>query len=135
MNIVLDLIVIGIIAVFVILGFNKGILKTVVSVISTAIASAVSIFVSNPIAEGIYNGVLKTTLTEKIEEAIKMSQQTSSGNVLDKILNTLPTFVQDSMFNFGISTKELSSALSYGAESIAKVISPIIISFISIFES
>lgn len=133
MNIVLDLIVIAIIAVFVVLGFKKGVLQTVVSVIATAFASAVSIFVSSPIAEGIYNSILRTTFIEKVEEAVKMGDQTNSGNVLDKILNTLPSFVHDSMFNFGISTKELSSALSNGPEFIVDLISPVIISFISIF--
>ncbi|MDE7389547.1 MAG: CvpA family protein, partial [Lachnospiraceae bacterium] len=54
MSIFLDVLVIIIIGVFVVIGFKKGLIKTVVSVIGTFLASALSVFLSNPISEYIY---------------------------------------------------------------------------------
>lgn len=135
MGLELDILVIIILAVFVVIGFRNGIARTVVSVVGTLIASALSMFLANPVAEGIYNGVIKTSLTEKIEDAMKMSSQTGSGNLIDNILNTMPDFVNRSLFNFGISTKEFSTAISHGASAIEELLSSIIISFISVFVS
>lgn len=135
MGLELDIMVIIVLAVFVVIGFRKGIAKTVVSVVGTFVASLLSIALSNPIAEGIYNSVIKTSLIEKIEEAMKMSDQTGSGSLVDNILKTMPDFVNKSLFNFGISTKEISSAISHGASAVEEMLSSIIVSFISIFVS
>lgn len=129
---ILDALVIIVIAVFVIIGFLKGAVKSVVSAVGTFAASAFSLFLSNPIAQYIYRTAIKSSLTEKFEEAIKTSQAGVSGNLVERTLDTLPDFVKDSMFNFGISTKELSGAISKGAEAIETLLAPIVISFISV---
>lgn len=132
MGVTLDILVIIIIAIFVALGFKKGALKTVISVVGTLIASSISVFFSGPIARWIYDSMIKTSFDEKIEDAMKLAAQTGSSDIINKIYDTLPQFVNNSLFNFGISDKELSAATSNGAQAIESLISPIVISFISI---
>lgn len=129
---ILDALVIIVIAVFVIIGFLKGAAKTVISVIGTLVTSAFSMFLANPIAEYIYRTAIKASLIEKVEGAIKNSQVGDTVTLIDSILDTLPGFVNNSLFNFGISTKELTGAASKGAEAIETLLAPIVVSFMSI---
>lgn len=128
----LDVLVIILIAIFVVIGFSKGIAKTAVSVVGTLAVSALSMFLSKPLSEYIYRTVIKVSFTEKIKEAIITAKQTGYSNVIDKIVDTLPKYIDNSLFDFGITQKELAGAASKGAEAIETLLAPAIISFISL---
>lgn len=133
MSIFLDVLVIIIIGVFVVIGFKKGLIKTVVSVIGTFLASALSVFLSNPISEYIYRVAIKTTFIEKVETAMKTAAAAGSGSIFEKLMATFPDFITNSLSNFGISSSLISGAVSNGAEAVETLLAPVIISFISIF--
>ena len=135
MSIMLDLLCIAVVAVFAILGFNKGVLKTFFSVIGTVVASAISMVLASPIAEAIYNGGIKGSLIQKMEDNMKINKQLSSGDPTSQILKSLPEFIENSMKSFKVSSGGLSNALSQGPEVAEKLLRPIIISFMSIFVS
>ncbi len=135
MSTALDVLVIIIVAVFAILGFKKGIAKTVVSIIGTILASALTMILSNPIAEAIYQGGFKTALVEKIGDAIKLYKQSGQGSLVESIMKTMPKFVNNSLSSFGVSTQTLNSAAGKSAEQVEQLIRPIIVSFISVFVS
>lgn len=135
MSIALDVLVIIIVAVFAYFGFNKGLMKTVVSIVGTFIASILTMFLSNPIAEAIYFGGFDDVIVEKAYDASKLFQQSGEGQLIDKILQTMPKFVVNSLPGFSISQKSLASAASAGAEKVEELLRPIVISFISLIVS
>lgn len=128
----LDIIVIVIVAAFVIWGFLRGIVKSLISAVGTLISSVMAISLSEPLASGIYRNMLSVSLIEKIEDATKAAQQSGSGNIIDKIMDSLPDFINNSLFNFGISQKELSGAASKGPEALETLLSPIVISALTV---
>lgn len=135
MNIALDFLVIVIVAVFAFFGFKKGIMKTIVSIVGTFIASLLTMLLSNPIAEAIYYGLFDDVIVEKAYDASKLFKQSGEGQLIDKILQTMPKFVGNSLPGFGISQKSLSAAAAAGAEKVEELLRPIVISFISLIVS
>lgn len=130
----LDILTVIVILIFAVLGYRKGILKTVISIIGTLLASLMSSVLSNPIAEAIYNGGFKPTILAKSESAMKLAQQEGTS-YLDSLMETMPKFVGNSLKGFGITAPDLSAAANNGAAQIERTLSPIIISFISVIVS
>ncbi len=133
MSVLLDILVIAVIGLFCFFGFRKGIVRSIVSIIGTLAVSAVAVLFSDPIAEGIFRTVLEPSLEEKVENSLKLAEQSgaSATSVLSSLENSLPSYITDSMFNFGVTDKELSSALSNGAQAVTTLLEPVVVSFIS----
>ena len=117
------------------LGFNKGVAKTAISIAGTIVSSILTMFLSGPIAEAIYKGGFKQRIIEKVTDASKLFAQSGEGSLIDKILATMPHFVNNSLGNFGLSKNKLADFAQQGPEQVEKALAPIIISFISVFVS
>lgn len=127
----LDLLTICIIAVFVIIGFKKGIARTAISLGSTLAVALLSGFLSGPIAEGIYESSVKPSLMDKINTPLKSAQEMGRAAPVEEIIDSLPGFIKNSMPNFNIAKSKLYEAIQGGAESAERLLRPLIVSFIT----
>lgn len=134
MEYALDIFVIIAVIVFAVIGYKKGIIKTIISLVGSILASLMSIVLSKPIAEAVYNAGIKPTVISKSESALKLVGQ-EGGSFAEKLMDTLPGFVKNSIGKFGITTVDISSASQHGAAQIERTLAPIFISFISVIVS
>lgn len=135
MSITLDILVIIIVAVFAFLGYKKGIARTVISIIGTVISSVLTMILSNPIAEAIYFGGFNKTIIDKVNDASALLKRSGTGTLMEKILETMPDFVSNSLPGFNISKADLSAAAANSPQKVEELLRPIVISFISLIVS
>ena len=131
----LDLLTIAVIAVFVFIGFKKGVARTALSFVSKMLSLMISILLSKPIAESFYESSIKPSLISKIDSAIKTAAQTQKQNVLDEIIKTFPSFIRNSIPNFDITNQTLNHAITKGSNAVEGVLRPVIISFATLIIS
>lgn len=132
MNLSLDILVIIIVAILAFVGYKKGLTQSLITVVGMILASMVSMTMSRPIAEVIYYGGFDDTIRSKFKDASALLARSGTGTLTDKLLETLPSFVVNSLPGFDISKQKMASAATSGAEAIEKLLRPIMISFISI---
>ena len=135
MNVALDVLVIIIVAVFAFFGYKKGLIKTVVSIAGTFVASILTMLLSNPIAESIYYGGFDDVIIEKVNDASALFKRSNTGSLMDKLLDTMPKFVVDSMPGFDVTRDKLAAAAIEGPKRVEELLRPIVISFISLIVS
>jgi len=135
MNATLDVLVIIIVAAFAYMGYKKGIIRTLLSVAGTFAASILSMILSTPIAQIIYLGGFQGTILEKVRDASALLKSSGKGTLMEKILETMPSYVTKSLKGFKISNDMLANAASKGPEKVEELLRPIVVSFISIIVS
>lgn len=71
MTILLDVIAVGIIVLFAVLGYKRGVSHSIRTLVVIAAAVASAYFLSDPITDSIYNGSFKQDITSSIAESLE----------------------------------------------------------------
>lgn len=71
MSLVLDLLVVGVVVLFIVLGVRKGFITTLVEVVGTLLAIVIAFSLSVPLSEAIYNGFVEPSVTQSVDAALE----------------------------------------------------------------
>ncbi len=116
MHFIIDLILIGIIAIIALVSAKKGFVRTVVEVVGFIAAVLVAFTVSKPLADVTYVKGIEPAILNSISE----SAEESTINTVDTVWENLPQFITDNAANFGISKEVLEESISQGTENTAQ---------------
>lgn len=137
---ILDIIIIGIIALMTIIGYKRGIVKSLYGLIILAAAGFLAYLCGKLLAEFIYDNYILSSITDSVNESFESSKVNSSA-VSANIFDSMPDFIANLLSGFGITQKGFSTTLNSASDfsqnavlvAVEKVIKPIIISAISVF--
>ncbi|MBR6533063.1 MAG: CvpA family protein [Clostridia bacterium] len=118
MHFIIDLILIGIIAIIALVSAKKGFVRTVVEVVGFIAAVLIAFTVSKPLADVTYEKMVEPAIVNSVSD----SAEQSTINTVDTVWESLPQFVTDNAANFGISKEVLEESISKGAENNAQTI-------------
>ncbi len=141
MSIILDLIIVGIIAVAVIIAANKGFVKSVVQIAGFVLAIVLSFMFSQPIAQFAYDKIVEPPVAAIIEETVDERLNETGENISNAVWDVLPEYVKNNSERLGLDRPSLEENLSASSaetgEAIAAtvcdtVVEPIAVSFIKV---
>ena len=85
MSWILDLLVIGIVLVFLLFGIRKGFVTTLLEVVGTLLAIVIAFSVSTPLSETIYNSFVEPTVSQSVDNALVGY----TGNAIEQTVDEL----------------------------------------------
>ena len=136
MSILIDVIFLAVVLLCVIVGFQKGFVKSLIEFIGYIVSVIGAAYLGNTLSVYLYNAVLRDLLVKKISAAISAETAITVEQKANAIFTGLPKFVTNAMNTHGITAKSLGKSLSGSASAAAPkaadMIAPIIISFTKI---
>ena len=70
MSLVLDLLVVGIVLLFLVLGIRKGFVTTLLEVVGTLLAIVIAFSLSVPFSEAVYDSFVEKTVSQSVDSAL-----------------------------------------------------------------
>lgn len=101
---ILDGVVILIFLIAISVGYRRGFIKTVAGMVALLAALAVAMLLGQPVAEFVYDKTVEPTVIAAVEEQVAGDGATIGS--MNRVLDSLPGFVQNVMGNVGITTGE-----------------------------
>ena len=127
MGYLLDLLLIGIIAVTALISARRGFVRTVLEVVGFIAAVLIASSFSMPLSNATYGSLIE----KPVVSAVSSSTDATVEEIADKAWEALPGFITDHAEKFGISyeslTQKLSENAANGAESAAQAASDTIV--------
>ncbi len=134
MPILIDLAILGIITLFVILGYKHGFVRSFVGFICSILILYLSFWLAGIISQLIYDTFISGYIIEQIKLALEKSIQSSINNKGLIITESLPIFISKPMSVFGVTPEIINRVIENNSNSavveIEKIIKPVIISII-----
>ncbi len=138
MAIILDILVVGVFALSVFLGWKRGFIKAMTGLLAFAVAIGVALWLSTPIAEWVYDNAVQPAISSAIEDVQDNAAQ-SAVNSADALLADLPDGVRTLLTTAGIDSGEAladkispDSTGSLAERLVSDVIRPVVVSVIRI---
>ena len=127
---ILDLILIIIVALFLFIGYKKGMMKSLYGLISIIIAGVLSYILSGVFAKKIYNSFVKQIVDDKINESFSIVADNTEIFV-DNVFNNLPIGLKGLLSVFGYNSGNLTNDFSATATSISNDIEIAVVSVLT----
>ena len=132
MALVIDLILIGIVALFTFIGYKQGLVKAAIKILSFIIAIVVSLILYKPVSSIVINNTsidekIKSTIVEnvKIEEGTKEEPNIIKENLSNKIITGANNTLEEVANSFSIKLIEIAVIL------LLYIVARIVLKFIS----
>lgn len=141
MNIIIDVILLAILAVFIFTAAKKGFMLTLLELLAVVIALVVSFQSSPLVAQATYDGIIENKIIEtvetKIDETVDVST-TAEQTVV--IMDSIPEFMVKYAASVGVDTEEIKAQISsekISSENVAteltqKIAQPIVVGAMTI---
>lgn len=97
-----DILLIGIVALSVIVGYKKGAAKTILSMAAIIVAVVLSVIVSRMLSTVIYDAFFKESLQNKVESALENGVVGSVADTTVDVVSALPGLIVGAMSYFGM---------------------------------
>lgn len=110
MGLILDLIIIGIVALMVLLSAKRGFVRTLIEVVGFIAALFIAFTFSSPIATATYDKIIEPAVVKAVEEATTEAGEAAA----DTVWATVPDFITNNSERFGLSKDDLAVNLSGG---------------------
>ena len=111
MNIILDLGVIALFALFVYSGYKRGIIYMAINIGGSLASSIISSFAAGLFSLGLYNALFKKMIINTVTEATKDVTATDPTQKASEIMKALSNFTRNAFSLTGITEEELAKQL------------------------
>ncbi len=118
MYLIIDLILIGIIAIIALISAKQGFVRAVVEVAGFIAAVLIAFSVSKPLADVTYTKGIEPAIVNSVSE----NAADSTSQTVDAIWESLPSFITENAHNFNISKQALEESISQEAQNNAQTI-------------
>lgn len=112
MGYILDIIVVGIIALCVFLSAKKGFVRTAIELAGFILAIVLAFNLAPTVADGVYDATLDKPITKKIASAIDERAGSSTANISEAVWDSVPGFISSNIEHFGITQDEVNAKLN-----------------------
>ena len=85
MSLVLDLLVVGVVLLFLVFGIRKGFVTTLIEVVGTLLAIVIAFSLSVPLSEAVYNTFVEKTVSQSVDNALAGY----TGYAIEETIDTL----------------------------------------------
>lgn len=136
MSFILDAAVLIIVISSVYIGVKRGAFLTLANLICSIVGFLIAAAIATPISTVIYSNLFKDRVTADIGQAVSAADVTEGVNSALAVLDSLPGFIKEALETTGFLDNFSSSVNSAGegvTTTVESAVSPIFISFISIF--
>lgn len=127
-NVILEIIVIGIAAVFVYSGFRRGILYMAINLAGTVISIAAAVFLSSVFAPVIYNSFIKDNVISGIASSTEGISLEEPAKAAEQTLDSVSDFSGNALSYLGVNKASLTEKFAkttYGLpETVEEIIRP-----------
>ncbi|MBQ5590401.1 MAG: CvpA family protein [Clostridia bacterium] len=96
MHYIFDLIIIGVVAFFMVIGARKGFVKSAIEIVGYILAFLIAFSVSNYVADYVYENKIKESVISSVSEIGKNSVEnvlSDSQETADKVWDALPSYI------------------------------------------
>ncbi len=111
MSYILDIIVIGIIALCAFLSAKKGFVRTAIELAGFILAIVLAFNLAPKVSDAAYDGMLDKTITKKITAAIDNRATDSTESLTEAVWDSVPSFISSNIEHFGITEEEVNAKL------------------------
>lgn len=118
---VLDIILLGIVAILVFLGIKRGIAKTLLNLLSIFFAGAVGCFLANIGSKWIYSTFIAPDVSDSVAKSFEQAGNNTTG-----IIENMPDFTKGLLTFFGITDESLASSVNSGVNTAADAVTGVI---------
>ncbi len=137
---IIDIIIIAIIALLTIIGYKRGIVKSLYGLIIIALAGFLAYLCGKLLAELIYDNFIFASISDSVNKSFA-SSKVNSTEVSSNIFESIPDYLTNMLSGFGITQRGFATTLNSASDfsqnavltAVEKVIKPIIVSAISVF--
>ncbi|MGN0453286.1 MAG: CvpA family protein [Ruminococcus sp.] len=123
---IFDIVLIAVIIVFAVVGYKKGIAKSVLSIVSFVLSAVLALLFARMLSVWIFDAFVKKAITQNVADAISASGAGDAAAAVNAVIMAIPQFASN-MFNYisdspdGFSTV-CEDALTLDGESAASTI-------------
>ena len=111
---VIDIVFIAIIAVFAVLGYRRGLMRTVLEVVAFFVAVILASYIATPFANMFYNSFVKSSVEKRIEnkiEDIQITEKVTKENAAQAVFESMPDFAIKIAEGTGIGEEQILSKI------------------------
>lgn len=134
MGIILDIILVLLLAIFLYDGFKRGAVKSFIDIVGYVVVLTLTSWLAGIVADAIFTTFVWPHVLNEINQALQSSAGSDPASQVTTLLNSLPSFVSNTLKFYGVTQEYLISAAQSSsnniAEDIMKSISPVFINLI-----
>lgn len=134
-----DILMLTVVLISFIIGYVRGAAGTILSLVGGLVAIIVSRILGNNLAPWIYENFFRDGINEKITSAVTDILANGIENIGDGVVESLPSFLQDILYDTGIVTalnnvtgNSVEELAASSCEVVQNIIEPIYIGIISV---
>lgn len=135
-SIFLDLLVISLCVYFVIIGYRKGLVKSLLNFVSSILSFFISMYLSSFISVFIYDNFIRNSLINKISNILINSANEEINTRISLLMGAIPKFLANSLGTYGVTSGNIADQLNVSsniaAVNITNMMAPAIINLIRI---
>lgn len=116
MVILIDLIIVGIILLITLISAKQGFVRTIVGAVGFIAAVVIAFTLSEPLANATYDRFIEPPIVNSVGD-------TATGSVnenVDKLWDSIPSFITDNSAEFGFTKESIKDSLSGGTQESVK---------------
>ncbi len=141
MAIILDIIIIGIVALFAFLAAKKGFMKSLLEFASLILSIVLALTIGSAAANAIFDKVVAPAVTKTITETVSTTVDSTADSVSEAVLESMPKFIQNYADNKGFNHDSISDLLlshgdasieTFAASAAENVVRPMVVPIISL---
>ncbi|MCH5353200.1 MAG: CvpA family protein [Acutalibacter sp.] len=136
MNLILDLVILCVFVLFIVVGIRRGLVKSAAHFLGSILAAFFASALGGAIANFAFNALFRDALVERIGESLSSLGTGSMFSAIEKVLSSLPDFINRALQQAGINSNTLESVVAdrsnQAAELIADALSPVFVSFLKV---
>ncbi len=134
MGIILDIILVLLLAIFLYDGFKRGAVKSLIDIVGYVVVLTLTSWLAGIVADAVFTTFVWPHVLSEINQALQSSAGSDPASQVTTLLNSLPSFVSNTLKFYGVTQEYLISAAQSSsnniAEDIMKSISPVFINLI-----
>ncbi|MCQ4022136.1 MULTISPECIES: CvpA family protein [unclassified Ruminococcus] len=134
MSVFLDGIILLLLAVFVISGIYKGLIRSAINLIGTLVSAYLSIILGKAFAQWIYASFIKQGIITSVTDSLQGTVEQGTVTTVEQITENLPDLIKALVPNISESPQlqgVVDSGIDYAASTVEQIVAPIIIGICS----
>lgn len=115
---------------FVLVGFHRGLIKSLVELVGTVAAVIAAILLASMIAPAIFDSFIRPPMIEQIQGAIDNTVGQDMATQVQQVLDALPSFLSQSLAGYGMNADQIGQVMGgttdNAAGAVADLIAPVV---------
>lgn len=133
---ILDGVIAGICLICVLVGVQRGFIRSVVHFLGAVIAACLASALGGALAQWVFDAFFRDAMVEKLSGSLQSLAGQSLATALEQVLSTMPDFLARAMREAGVTASSVSGSISGQADQAAVMITnylaPVFVNFLKV---